>query len=113
MLKRVLYIILFMSLSGLLYANQRHTVSLYFPVKKTVHHTHGIPSSADDFFKVDPQTNYCFLRTVVDEQDWYTNHTFQAHSFLKENVLKDLFVQKTLNFLKNRYIYLLNCIWLI
>ena len=111
MLKRILYIILFLGLSGLLYAHEPQTVSLSFPAKKSVRNTPGLPPTADDVITVDFRTNYCFVRVLVDEEDFYTDYNPQAHTFLNENVLKGLFVQKTYNFFSNRYIYLLNCIW--
>jgi len=117
MLKRIIHIILFLSLSGLLYAKEQKTVSLSLSVAKSnrtwASNQQNTPPTADDVISVDFRTNYCLVRCLNDEQDDCSHFNTQAYLFLKENALSDIFVQKTLNFFSSQSIYLLNCIWLI
>lgn len=117
MLKRILYLILFLSQSRLLFASEQKIASPSLNSAKSIHTTErnrkNIPPSADDTISIDFNTNYCLVRTLNEkpETNWQLNiYTYQ---FLKENALSEVFVQKTLNFFKSRSIHLLNCIWLI
>lgn len=117
MFKRFTYIILFLSLSGLLFANEQKSASLSLKpskgIRTTANKEKNTPPSADDYLSIDFHTNYYFVRSVNNGQGDYSHVSTYAYSFLKENTLSDLFVQKTLNIFKSQCIYLLNCIWLI
>lgn len=71
MLKRIIPIILFLSLSGLLYAKEQKTVSLSLSVARSnrtwASNQQNIPSTADDVISVDFRTNYCPVRCLKDE----------------------------------------------
>lgn len=118
MFKRFIYLILFLSLSGLLFANEQKRASLSLKPPKGIRTTantekNNIPPSADDFFTIDFRTNYYFARALSDEQNDYSHLSTYPHALLKENTLSDLFVQKSVIFFSSQCIYLLNCIWLI
>ncbi|WP_337042840.1 hypothetical protein [Emticicia sp. 17c] len=114
MLKRVIYVILFLSLSGLLLVNRQKVVALYLPNAISLSASQkNIPPSADDIVTIDFRTNTYFFRWANDEQDDCFHLPQQAYAFTKENVFSGLFVQKTLNFFKKQSIHLLNCMWLI
>jgi hypothetical protein len=117
MLKRILYLILILSQSGLLFASEQKIASPSLNTAKSVHTTESnqknTPPSADDTISIDFNTNFCLVRSVNDKPDTNGYLDTYTYQFLKENVLSEVFVQKTLNFFKSRFIYLLNCIWLI
>ncbi|GAB3516269.1 hypothetical protein [Emticicia fontis] len=116
MFKRFTYLILFLSLSGLLFANEQKAASLKPSKgirKTTANKEKNIPPSADDYISIDFNTNYYIVRGAHDKQGDYGYISTDKYLFLNENTLLDLFVQKTLSFFKSECIYLLNCIWLI
>jgi hypothetical protein len=110
MFKRFTYLILFLSLSGLLFANEQKAASrslLSFTTAKGIRTTaskeENTPPSADDYLSIDFYTNYYVVRSLNDKQDAYSHVSTYIYSFLKENALSDVFVQKTLNFFKSQY----------
>ncbi len=117
MFKRIIYLILFLSQSGLLFANEQKIASLSLTTAKGIHTTASnhtnTPPSADDFITIDFSTNYAYVRSMNDKTDSNALPNAHTYHFLNENVLSNTFVQKILNFFKSQSIYLLNCIWLI
>ncbi|MBA4852293.1 hypothetical protein [Emticicia sp. BO119] len=117
MLARLIYIILFLSLSGLLFSKERrrasHLLTNVNGIRTTASKGDNTPPSADDIVTKDFRTNYYFVRVQNDKPDDLAHAGIYSCSLLKNNALSGLFVQKTLNFFKSRSIYLLNCIWLI
>jgi hypothetical protein len=117
MFTRFTYLILFLSLSGLLFANEQKIASLSLKPSKGIRTTaskeKSLPPSADDFITIDFRTDYCFVRALHNEQDGHGHISIYDYQFLKKNALSSLFVQKTVNFFESQSIYLLNCIWLI
>ncbi len=117
MFKRLTYLILFLSLSGLLFAHEQKAATLSLKpskgIRTTANNEKNTPPSADDYLSIDFQTNYYIVRSLNDKQSDFGHVSTYTYTFLKENALSEVFVQKTLNFFKSRCIYLLNCIWLI
>ncbi|RFS16631.1 hypothetical protein [Emticicia sp. C21] len=117
MFKRLTYLILFLSLSGLLFASEQKVTSLSLATAKGIRTTankeKNTSRNADDYLSIDFRTNYYFIHNLNDKQSDYGHLSTYAYLFLKENALSAVFVQKTLNFFKSQCIYLLNCIWLI
>ncbi|RYU96618.1 hypothetical protein [Emticicia agri] len=114
MFKRFTYIILFLSLIGLLFGSEyKVSFATVEGIRTTASKAKNLPPSADDFLSIDFRTNYYFVRTLNDDPDEYGQLNTYSYLFLKKNASSDVFVQKTVNFFKSRIIYLLNCIWLI
>lgn len=72
-------------------------------IRTTASKEENTPPSADDYLSIDFYTNYYFVSSLNDKQSDCGHVSTDTYSFLKENALSDVFVQKTLNFFKSQY----------